>query len=73
MADGKTTVEVGIPGLGKITHTPSSTTRSYKYLCEVAFDSEDDAKHLRALVEDAVSERGGKMVQSSFETVETSK
>ena len=55
MADGKTTVEVGIPGL-KIKHTPSSTTRSYKYLCEVAFDSEDDAKHLRALVEDMVSE-----------------
>ncbi len=72
MPDGKTTVEVGIPGL-KIKHTPSSTTRSYKYLCEVAFDSEDDAKHLRALVEDVVSERGGKMVQSSFETVETNK
>ena len=72
MADGKTRVEVSIPGL-KIVHTPSSTTRSYKYLCEVVFDSEDDAKHLRAVVEDVVGERGGKMVQSSFETVETNK
>ena len=66
----ETKVEVGIPGVGKVTHSFASSSTIYRYFCEARFDSEDDARQFRTLVEEGISRMKGKIVQSSLGTVE---
>ena len=65
----KVEVEAGIPGVfkAKVGQTKAATKVDYRYSCSVSFDNPDDARNFRALVEKAVSDGQGRMLQSHLD------
>lgn len=52
----------------KVGETDTLTRVDYRYSCSVSFDNPDDATNFRALVEKAVAEGGGRILQSHLDS-----
>ncbi len=72
LKEKKSEIELGIPGLGKakLSQTETVTKVDYRYSCRVSFDNPNDAMNFRSLVEKAVADHNGAIVQSHLDNEE---